>query len=323
MAASTSSLSDRTIEIVRVLKAPRELVFDAFTDRDHISSWWGPNGFTTTTSVKDVRPGGTWRFVMHGPDGTDYPNLITYTEVKRPERLRYDHGEPDGLEQGFKVTVTFDEVKEGTRVRLSILLASPEQKAKVAAFGAIEGGQQTLERLDHHTALAAAVREKRAFALTRIFEAPRDLVWTAWSESEALAEWWGPKGCKLHVAGLEFRPGGIFHYQMQYSNGTSMWGRMLFRETRKPERIRWLNSFANAEGGIARAPFSTEFPLEMENTVTLTGVSGKTRLELVALPFGATAPECRFFEGMFASLEQGFGGTMDQLAAYLTRANSQ
>jgi uncharacterized protein YndB with AHSA1/START domain len=91
MTARTSSLAeattDREIVTTRVFDAPREMVFDAWTDPKHIGQWWGPIGFTTTTHEMDVRPGGVWRFTMHGPDGRDYKNRIVYTEIVRPERL--------------------------------------------------------------------------------------------------------------------------------------------------------------------------------------------------------------------------------------------
>jgi uncharacterized protein YndB with AHSA1/START domain len=82
--SASSTTADREIVVTRVFDAPRELVFDAFTDPAHISNWWGPDGFTTTTHEMDVRPGGTWRFVMHGPDGVDYDNIIVYREITSP-----------------------------------------------------------------------------------------------------------------------------------------------------------------------------------------------------------------------------------------------
>ncbi len=108
------------------------------------------------------------------------------------------------------------------------------------------------------------------FSIERVFDAPRDLVWQAHSQVEHLAQWWGPKGCKLEVKSLEFRPGGLFHYAMRYSTGAEMWGRFFYREIDQLERIVWLNSFANEGGGITRAPFSADCPLEMLNTMTLT-----------------------------------------------------
>src|SRR5207248_2469506 len=85
-------VGDREIVATRIFDAPRELVFKVWTDPKHIGNWWGPKGFATTTFSMDVRPGGVWRFVMHGPDGRDYENKITYLEVVAPERIVYKHG---------------------------------------------------------------------------------------------------------------------------------------------------------------------------------------------------------------------------------------
>jgi len=83
-AGSAHAASDREIVTTRVVDAPRELVFRAWTEPEHVGQWWGPNGFTSTIQEMDVRPGGVWRLVMHGPDGTDYPNESIYLEVVRP-----------------------------------------------------------------------------------------------------------------------------------------------------------------------------------------------------------------------------------------------
>ena len=96
--ASTSIQIRARSSAAGVLDAPRELVFSAFTDPKHLAQWWGPNGFTTTTHAFEFRPGGVWRFVMHGPDGRDYQNRITYEEIVRPERIVYRHGGGDDVE---------------------------------------------------------------------------------------------------------------------------------------------------------------------------------------------------------------------------------
>ena len=158
-----------------------------------------------------------------------------------------------------------------------------------------------------------------AFAMTRSFKAPRDLVWRAWSEAGRLAHWWGPKGCRIRVESLEFRPGGFFHYAMLFPDAPPAWGRFLYREIAEPERIVWLNSFSNEGCGIARAPFDDKIPLEIENSVSLAEAAGATTLSLRAIPFGATAEERECFERLFASMEQGYGGTFEQLAAHLAQ----
>ena len=151
--AAATGTADREIVITRQLEAPRALVWAAFTDPRQVVHWWGPDGFTNTIHEMDVRPGGVWRFIMHGPDGVDYHNRVDYLEVVEPERLVYDHGD-DGPDPAppFHVTVRFDEVDGGTRVTLRSVFASPEECARVKAFGATEGGRQTLRRLAEYLA---------------------------------------------------------------------------------------------------------------------------------------------------------------------------
>lgn len=149
-----SNTADREIVITRDFDAPRALVFEAWTQPQHIVQWWGPTGFTNTDLGMDVRPGGSWRFVMHGPDGTDYPNKILYHEVVRPERLVYDHS--DDVDAGgihFQVTVSFTEHAGKTRLTMRMLFDSQAIRDQVVRdVGAIEGANQTLDRLAEHLA---------------------------------------------------------------------------------------------------------------------------------------------------------------------------
>jgi uncharacterized protein YndB with AHSA1/START domain len=143
-----STEADREIVITRTFDVPRDLVFDAWTDPTHIGQWWGPRGFTTTTHEMDVRPGGVWRFTMHGPDGVDYPNRIVYIEVVRPERLVYDHGSDDPADPNqFHVTVTFAKQGDKTKLTMRSVFVSVEERDRAKEFGAVEGGKQTLARL--------------------------------------------------------------------------------------------------------------------------------------------------------------------------------
>src|SRR5829696_9492351 len=130
MATNTINTSDRELTISRVINAPRELVFEAWTNPQHVAQWWGPEGFTNTIHAMSVRPGGVWRFVMHGPDGTDYPNKIVFQEVVRPDRLVYRHaGEGETEDVKFHTTVTFDEQEGGkTRLTLRMVFATAEER---------------------------------------------------------------------------------------------------------------------------------------------------------------------------------------------------
>lgn len=160
------------------------------------------------------------------------------------------------------------------------------------------------------------------FTVSRVFEAPRALVWQAWTEAESLAQWWGPKGASIRVIKLDFRPGGIFHYAMQFKPGHDIYGRFIYREISAPERLVFINSFSDADGGITRAPFPQlggTWPLEVLNTMTLTEAGGKTTLKLRGGPINATEEERKTFAGMFDSMRQGFTGTFDQLAEFLAK----
>jgi uncharacterized protein YndB with AHSA1/START domain len=148
----TEDTTGREIVLSRLLDAPREMVFAAWTDPKQVVQWWGPHGFTTTTQEMAVAPGGVWRFVMHGPDGRDYRNKIIFSEVVKPERLVYRHaGEEDTEHVRFHVTVTFEAQAGKTLLTMRMLFATAEEREEVVTrYGAIEGGRQTLERLAAH-----------------------------------------------------------------------------------------------------------------------------------------------------------------------------
>jgi uncharacterized protein YndB with AHSA1/START domain len=158
--------------------------------------------------------------------------------------------------------------------------------------------------------------------ITRTFDAPRELVFKAFAETERLARWWGPQGCTIHVSTLDFRPGGVFHYRMALPDGHDMWGCFTYREIVPPEKIVWVNAFSDPDGNLTRAPFGETIPLEILNTVTLEGQGGKTVLTLRSVPVDSTAEEVATFEGMFDSMRQGWGGTWDQLDTYLAQARA-
>jgi uncharacterized protein YndB with AHSA1/START domain len=135
--------SDREIVTTRVFDAPRERVFEAWTDPDHLAQWWGPKGFTNTFEEFDLRPGGNWRFVMHGPDGVDYKNHSVFVEVVKPERIVFDH--VSGPQ--FQVTATFAEQAGRTRLTFRMLFESAAKCEMVKGF-AVEANEQNFDRLE-------------------------------------------------------------------------------------------------------------------------------------------------------------------------------
>jgi uncharacterized protein YndB with AHSA1/START domain len=157
--------------------------------------------------------------------------------------------------------------------------------------------------------------------ITRIFDAPRELVFKAWSEPERLLHWWGPKGLNMGVSRFEFQPGGTFLYSMETPDGHKMWGKFVYREIEAPARIVFAVSFTDEAGNPVRHPLSPTWPLEVLNELILEEeANGKTKLTLRGGPINATAEECSTYEAGIPSMHEGFGGTMDQLDAYLAEA---
>jgi len=144
----TGNVSDRELVITRLIDAPRELVWEAWTKAEHVKHWWGPDGFTNTIHEMEVKPGGVWRFMMHGPTGIDFPNKIVFNEVVKPERLVYTHSSEDENDPNiFHTTVTFEEKRGKTNITMRGLFATAEERDRVVKeYGAAEGGNQTLRR---------------------------------------------------------------------------------------------------------------------------------------------------------------------------------
>jgi uncharacterized protein YndB with AHSA1/START domain len=149
----------RSIIGMREFDAPRDLVFAAWTDPKHLAQWWGPNGFTTTTHSFDFRPGGMWRFVMHGPDGRDYQNRITFEEILPPERIVYRHGGDDNEPVHFKQTVVFEDIGDRTRITCrSDFPSAAERDRVIKEYRADTGLEQHMARLGEYVSASIASR---------------------------------------------------------------------------------------------------------------------------------------------------------------------
>jgi uncharacterized protein YndB with AHSA1/START domain len=144
---SQSVKTDRELQISRLLNAPRDLVWEVFTQPQHISQWWGPEGFTNTIHTMDVKEGGIWDFVMHGPDGTDYPNKSRYLEVLKPEKLVLEHI----VWPSFVLTVTLEPREEKTFLTWHMLFESAQVLEQVVKqHGAEEGMKQNIIKLEDY-----------------------------------------------------------------------------------------------------------------------------------------------------------------------------
>jgi uncharacterized protein YndB with AHSA1/START domain len=158
------------------------------------------------------------------------------------------------------------------------------------------------------------------FVLSRVFDAPRELVWKCFTEPARMKEWWGPKGFKTIASKMDLRVGGTYHYGLQAPNGSTMWGKLVYRELVPPERMVLLNSFSDEAGGITRHPLNADWPLEMLSVFTFEEQpGGKTRLTIRWSPHDATEVEQKVFDASHDSMRMGWGGSLDQLEAYLAK----
>jgi uncharacterized protein YndB with AHSA1/START domain len=172
-----------------------------------------------------------------------------------------------------------------------------------------------------------SAEQSKPFIISRVFDAPRERVWKAWTQVEALKQWWGPAGFKVHTCKLDLRPGGSMHYGMTAPDGSEMWGKFAFREIEAPRRLVFINSFSDPKGNVTRHSGHQAWPLEMVSTITFEevggsakGDGGKTKVTVHWLPAeGSSDLERKTFDEGRASMNQGWGGTMDQLADHLKR----
>lgn len=308
---STTATEDREIVITRVIDAPRERVFRAWTDPAEIVRWWGPGGFTTTTREMDVSPGGVWRFVMHGPDGRDYPNRIVFDEVEPPERLTYTHaGEDDDEPVSFQTFVRFEAHEIGTKLTLRMRFPSAEaRKRTIETYGAVEGGLETVARLAEHVAaapgtgghtLTVALPSGREIVMRRVFDAPRTLVFEAFSKPEHIRRWWGSRDFEMVRCEMDFRSGGTWRFVQRAPDGSEHPFKGEYREIVPPERI--VQTFIYDVDGIREYP-----SLE---TATFTERDGRTVFTAHVLHASREARDGHLNAGM----ESGAAESFDRLA---------
>jgi len=168
---------------------------------------------------------------------------------------------------------------------------------------------------------SSAAGASNDFVLSRVFDAPRDLVWRCFTEPDHMKHWWGPKGFVVDRASMTLHPGGMFHYRLVAANGFEMWGRMTYREISPKDRIVCISAFSDESGGLAPHALAPEWPVEILVTLTFEDDGpGKTRLTVVSSPLDATDDEMRVFVAGHDSMKQGWGSTLDKLADHLAKA---
>ena len=215
MSIKTEPGSDREIRLSRLLNAPISLVWEVWTNPDHIKNWWGPNGFTNTITKMDITENGEWYLVMHGPDGTNYKNKSIFKEVVKHKRLVYEHVSVPT----FLATIEFEEQGEKTLLNWHMLFESKEQFIQVVkTFKADEGIKQNGEKLEQYLQIQLKNQknmEATPFIIERTYNAPVEKVWKAITDKNEMKQWY------FDLA--EFKPEVGFEFQFagQGSKGES------------------------------------------------------------------------------------------------------
>jgi uncharacterized protein YndB with AHSA1/START domain len=161
------------------------------------------------------------------------------------------------------------------------------------------------------------------FVISRVLDAPRELVWKCFTDPEHMKQWWGPKGVKVVKSDMDLRVGGTYLYGMQVPNAPVMWGKFVYREIVPPEKLVFINSFSDENRGLTRHPMSPSWPMELLSTFTFEEAGpGKTKFTIRWSPYNATAEERKTFDAGQASMNQGWSGTLEQLETYLTTAKA-
>ena len=287
----------KVLTITRLMDAPRELVFRAWTDAKHIAQWWGPEGFTVPECESDPRPGGSVKIVMRGPDGADYPMTGVYREIVAPERVVVEGNAigPDGrpvLEVVNTATFVDRDGKTEVTVRLRAVALVPE--AAPMLEGAPAGWNQSLQRLDDMVTGAA----KRQIVLSRLVQAPRDLVFKVFTEEEHVGKWWGPTGFSVTIHEMDVRVGGAWRFMMHGPDGVDYPNDLVYEEVTPPARL----SYRHQE-----PPFRA--------TITFDDFIGMTALTMRLVFETADARDETEEEKYGAS--QGGNQTLDRLGEYL------
>lgn len=305
-----SQVSDVEIMFTREIDAPRELVFETFLDPRAIPQWWGPARYTTVVHELDARPGGRWRFVSRGADGAEYGFHGEFQAIDR-----YDHivqtFEFEGAPGHVSIdTADFRDLGGRTLVIGHSKFDSPEALQGMAQGGMEDGMAEGYDRLATYVAERAA----NSILIERVFDAPREVVWEAWTKSEHLMKWWAPEGMTTPGANIDLRVGGTWHYCMRDPQGNDFWATGHFLEIVPMAKLVATDSFSNANGDVVPGTaygFPDDLPLE-GLIITTFADAGPGRTKVTLRHSGFPAGEHRDMAG------EGWRQMMGKLAAELS-----
>ena len=303
------------IHISRIYDAPVEIVWEAWTDVKQVGKWWGPRGFSITTHSMEVKIGGLWDFVMHGPDGVDYPNKIKFLEIDKYSRMIYDHAGNDEKAPLFRVTVNFQETEGKTKLEMTMALPTAEAAAETRKIIKKAGGESTWDRLAEYLA------PSEVFVINRSFEVPRATMFEVWTDPKHLSKWLPPTGFTMEYLKVDMKAGGSSFYCMTGAGNAKMYGKATYKEITKPNRLVYTQVFCDENEKVTRHPMVPTWPETMLTTVTFTEEGAtRTRVTVQWEVYGnASAAERETFVKSKGGMSQGWGGSFEKLEEYLRK----
>ena len=305
-AMATAKPSDREIILMRVFDAPRQLVYEAYTNPNHIEKWWGRRRLKTVVDKLDVRPGGLWRFVQHGANGEKFAFSGEFSEVVPGERIvsTFEFEAMPG--HVILNTALFEEYEGKTKVTVSSIFQSVEDREAMLSAGMEVGANEAWDMLDELLSGEGKDGVRPDLVITRDLNAPRELVWKAWTDAKRLAQWWGPKGFTNPVCEVDVRPGGAMLIHMRAPDGRVYPMKAAFEEIVEPERLVFLSGAMDESENLL---------FEIRNMVTFVEVAGKTRVTLRASIVSQTAAAPAYLAGM----EMGWTQSLERLEALVAK----
>lgn len=311
--ASKSKPNELYLE--RIFDAPVKMVWEAWIDPEQVGKWWGPRGFTITTHSKDVRTGGSWSYIMHGPDGVNYPNETKYLEVVKYSKMVYDHGGFKDKPPMFRVTVIFTELAGKTKMEMTMAFSTAEVAAQSKIFIKKANGNSTWDRL------AEYLSPTDNFIINRSFEAPIDLLFEMWTDPKHFSEWLPPTGFTMKFLKADVKVGGTIFYCMSGANDMKMYGKVNYLEITKPHRIVYTQIFCDENEKVSRHPMAQTWPETMLTTIQLFKEGdNQTRVKVTWAPYGKTTKEeVETFIAARGGMTQGWTGSFDKLDEYLAK----
>jgi uncharacterized protein YndB with AHSA1/START domain len=312
----TGTAPRELINLERLFDAPLPLVWEVWTRFEHLKHWFSPKPWTLPEFNASDKTGAKIRMVMRSPDGKDSHAFIgKYEEVVPFKKIVWTGGF-EGLsgQDQMLTTVLFDEKDGKTRVRASQVMNYVNEATKPMMDGAPIGWGMTMDQLGEHLATF--------FTVSRLLEAPRELVFKVQTDPEHLKKWFEPGGAKMLKAEMDLRPGGTYHYGYRNPDGSETWGKQSYLEIKAPEKLVFLQSFSDANGGLTRHPMAPTWPLQMLASTFFQDLGDKTLMTIAWMPYEADADAIKTFEAGRGSMTGGFKMMLDTLETYLKQLHA-